>query len=211
MKIFISFLLLAFGLAASPQNKLDHALSEFGVSIGLDTSEWRRVTYDEMKAFTQKNKTDIDHYLNRQSFLAYFLFVPRDSTIHPRCTLVSIYIDSINTLDFMLGRQADSSFNSSVSTGFLDRFAGGSYHPGSPGGRTYFDSHTQSVIFKFTTVTLPFSGGWVPPEYVRPPDNFLIMQTAKNENFLVRVEYQCFVHQSPDYFPKFEKIIRSYR
>ena len=54
MRIFLSFLLLAFGLTASSQNKLDHALSEFGVSIALHTSEWRRVTYAEMKAFTQK-------------------------------------------------------------------------------------------------------------------------------------------------------------
>jgi hypothetical protein len=191
MKRYTLLFCLLFLNQLFAQNKLNYSLNDFQLNVKPDSSEWRRVTYLEAKEISKQKNVDLDNFLQAQKFIAAFFFIPNDSINYPRCTSVSIYIDSLKEDAPDQFQRVDSSFNSFQSTGYLEKFSGGSCHTGSGGVKIYSDSHTQSTLYKFTTVILPLnqSKGFADNSYERPPDNFLIVQTRKYKNYIIRTEY----------------------
>jgi len=209
MQRTILFLFLSIvTLSALAQSKLDHALSEYGFHIDVDSTYWRRIIQNEVRKDARYNK-EYDKYLEDQRFIARFYYIPKDSLNLPRTTFITIDVLPIEEGAGYNYVRADSSMSSNNFESFLSKISGGDIDRGF--GKTFKDEYTGSMLLKFLTYVLVRKDGNTKfPEYVQLPRHFLIRQTKLVGDKIVAVEYHCYKDQQEDYFPRFEKIIRSF-
>lgn len=202
-RILLAFAFILSGAAASlGQNKFSHSLAEYDIPLQIDTSAWRRVTYEEMVTLYRKQKLNFDDFLQQEKATALFVFVPKDSAVINDQTSVTIGVNLVPS-----GSKPVTA-RDTIETGkpFLQHMRGGLKDRNNIGS-LYIDKTTGSLVSKNSVIVV---------ERAKPIDEnskvcYLVTQQKDKGPWRVQIEYRCFTKDEDAYFPLFERIISSFR
>jgi hypothetical protein len=205
---FTLFFLCCSFMAVAQPPMMQRSLSTVGVSLKLDATQWRQVQYAEIK----KINDDIDTWVELYANLAMLIYIPKGEKMFKDELSVIILVDSVNGKRDDSWKVADSTFSTAATLAkgqhFLAAFQGGKMDENTFGKR-YFDTATQSLIVKNSTVSMPVQQGFgeVPPGPY--PRHYFIVQSRQRGKYCITIEYRCHIAQEKLYFPLFEKIMAS--
>ena len=201
--ILVSALIFSSLLCVAQPNKFSRSLADFNISLQVDTTAWRRVTYAEMASIYRRHQADFDDYLRQQKAMALFIFVPKDSTEINDQTSITVTIDSISGSTGYVQTVRDTIESSRTR---LQNLRGGMKDK-LDHGPPYFDKTTNTVISKHSVIIVKRGEGISETNKV----GYVVVQQKEVDRKRITIEYRCFTSDEAYYFPLFEKVIASLR